>query len=189
MGQRFNSSKHYFYDKSDDKIGTRRQVDKDFEPNNEETENEEREEEEEEGNSESVRTPKKRKMQSATSTPKRNSTSAFSTPTGPRVKKALQITPLPLRTLPSSLLDSPYKLAQANLHVSAVPSSLPCRENEYNQILEYLETALDDRTGACIYISGVPGTGKTATVREVVRALNAQVEAEVSEKNGARLMK
>jgi len=84
-----------------------------------------------------------------------------------------------MKTLPSSLLDSPYKLAQANLHVSAVPTSLPCREEEYTQILEYLETAIEEGTGACIYISGVPGTGKTATVREVVRTLNGRVEAEV----------
>jgi origin recognition complex subunit 1 len=88
-----------------------------------------------------------------------------------------------MRTLPSSLLDSPYQLAQANLHVSAVPSSLPCREEEYAQILDYLEVAVEEGTGACIYISGVPGTGKTATVREVVRNLNAQVEAQVCHLN------
>jgi origin recognition complex subunit 1 len=84
-----------------------------------------------------------------------------------------------MKTLSSSLLDSPYKLAQANLHVSAVPTSLPCREEEYNQILEYLENAIDEGTGACIYISGVPGTGKTATVREVIRALNERVAVDV----------
>lgn len=114
-------------------------------------------------------------------TPKkqRTSSTAFSTPSGPRIKKALQITPLQMRTLNSSLLDSPYKLAQANLHVSAVPTSLPCRQEEYNQILDHLEAAIDEGTGACIYISGVPGIGKTATVREVVRALNERVEAGV----------
>lgn len=33
-------------------------------------------------------------------------------------------------------------------------------------------------TGTCIYISGTPGTGKTATVREVVAQLNSAVHAE-----------
>ena len=127
-------------------------------------------------------TPRK-KRKTEVSTPKRHSTSTASTPVGPKLKKALQITPLPMRTLPSSLLDSPYKVAQANLHVSAVPTSLPCREEEYNQILEYLEAAIDEGTGCCIYISGVPGTGKTATVREIIRALNERVDAEVGKSN------
>ena len=128
-------------------------------------------------------TPKKPRKSSSNVnniTPKKQRpSSAFTTPTGPRIKKALQVTPLPLRTISSSLLDSPYKLAQQNLHVSAVPSSLPCREEEYNTILEYLEGAIDEGVGACIYISGVPGIGKTATVREVVRALNERVESGV----------
>ena len=45
--------------------------------------------------------------------------------------------------------------------------------------MEYLEGAIDEGVGACIYISGVPGIGKTATVREVVRALNERVESGV----------
>lgn len=60
-----------------------------------------------------------------------------------------------------------------------MPTSLPCREEEYNQILDYLEGAIDEGTGACIYISGVPGTGKTATVREVISALQERVDEEV----------
>jgi len=85
-----------------------------------------------------------------------------------------------MRTLSSSLLDTPHKLAQVNLHVSAVPKFLPCREEEYSQILDYLENAIEEGTGTCIYISGVPGTGKTATAREVIRVLNERVAAEVA---------
>ena len=33
-------------------------------------------------------------------------------------------------------------------------------------------------TFRCMYISGVPGTGKTATVNEVIRALNKSYEDE-----------
>lgn len=136
------------------------------------------EEEYEDDEIEELSTPKKKRKIEA-STPKRQSVTTASTPVSSRVKKALQITPLPMRTLPSSLLESPYKLAQATLHVSAVPTSLPCREEEYNEILEHLEAAIEEGTGCCIYISGVPGTGKTATVREVIRALNEQVDAGV----------
>ena len=121
---------------------------------------------------------KKSRKQGNQPTPKKP-TSATSTPRSSRIKKDLEITPLNTRTLPSSLLDSPYKLAQARLHVSAVPTSLPCREKEYDQILDFLEGAIDEGTGGCIYISGVPGTGKTATVREVISALRKQVDEEV----------
>merc|ERR1719339_339917 len=61
--------------------------------------------------------------------------------------------------------------AQQRLHVSAVPSSLPCREEEFAEIFGYVESKLQEGTGGCCYISGVPGTGKTATVMEVVRYL------------------
>ncbi|CAO3631418.1 unnamed protein product [Cunninghamella blakesleeana] len=67
-----------------------------------------------------------------------------------------------------------YELARERLHVSAVPDSLPCRENEFEEISSYVESALEEGTGT--YISGVPGTGKTATVLEVMRGLQYRSE-------------
>jgi origin recognition complex subunit 1 len=61
------------------------------------------------------------------------------------------------------------------LHVSSVPTSLPCREGEFSLVYSHLEAAISDGTGNCIYISGTPGTGKTATVREVVSRLEEAV--------------
>ncbi|XP_038650173.1 origin recognition complex subunit 1 [Scyliorhinus canicula] len=68
---------------------------------------------------------------------------------------------------PVSVLEE----ARARLHVSAVPESLPCREQEFQDIYNYVESKVIDGTGGCMYISGVPGTGKTATVHEVMRCL------------------
>ena len=45
------------------------------------------------------------------------------------------------------------------------------REQEFRRIENILETSLNTGKGTCIYISGVPGTGKTATVRRVVKHL------------------
>ncbi|KAI8088830.1 P-loop containing nucleoside triphosphate hydrolase protein [Halteromyces radiatus] len=73
---------------------------------------------------------------------------------------------------------SSYELARERLHVSAIPDSLPCREDEFEEISGYLESALQEGTGTCIYISGVPGTGKTATVLEVIRGLQYRSEQE-----------
>ncbi|XP_027297947.1 origin recognition complex subunit 1 isoform X1 [Cricetulus griseus] len=68
---------------------------------------------------------------------------------------------------PTSVLEE----ARLRLHVSAVPDSLPCREQEFQDIYSFVESKLLDGTGGCMYISGVPGTGKTATVNEVIRCL------------------
>ncbi|RZC42601.1 origin recognition complex subunit 1 [Asbolus verrucosus] len=69
--------------------------------------------------------------------------------------------------------NTPLKKARSQLHVSYVPSNLPCREKEYTDILNFLEGKLFDQCGGCMYISGVPGTGKTATVTSVINHLLA----------------
>ncbi|KIL83999.1 origin recognition complex subunit 1 [Fusarium avenaceum] len=99
---------------------------------------------------------------------------------GSRVKrstsKRLEFTPLATRKLsPSQVESSPFQIARSRLHVSSVPTSLPCREGEFSLVYSHLEAAISDGTGNCIYISGTPGTGKTATVREVVSRLEEAV--------------
>lgn len=71
---------------------------------------------------------------------------------------------------------SNLSIARKRLHVSAVPKSLPCREKEFKEIYSFIEGNLMDDVGGCIYVSGVPGTGKTATTSEVIRALKAEAE-------------
>ena len=63
------------------------------------------------------------------------------------------------------------------LHVGAVPESLPCRDDEFTQIYCFTENNIRCGTGGCMYISGVPGTGKTATVKEVMRRLESESDA------------
>ena len=53
------------------------------------------------------------------------------------------------------------------LQLNAVPETLPCREKECSQIRDYLEK----ENRSCLYISGMPGTGKTSTVLEVIKSL------------------
>jgi origin recognition complex subunit 1 len=90
--------------------------------------------------------------------------------------KKLEFTPLATRKLsPSNVESSPFQIARSRLHVSSVPTSLPCREGEFSLVFSHLEAAISDGTGNCIYISGTPGTGKTATVREVIGRLEEAV--------------
>ncbi|CAG9834435.1 unnamed protein product [Diabrotica balteata] len=69
--------------------------------------------------------------------------------------------------------STPLMKARSQLHVSYVPESLPCREKEYCDIYNFVEGKLIDGCGGCMYISGVPGTGKTATVTSVMRQLES----------------
>ncbi|KAK2504390.1 hypothetical protein MC885_003144 [Smutsia gigantea] len=81
------------------------------------------------------------------------------------------------RNLAAQELSSMFEEARLRLHVSAVPESLPCREQEFQDIYNFVESKLLDHTGGCMYISGVPGTGKTATVHEVIRCLQQAAQA------------
>nr|XP_033771887.1 origin recognition complex subunit 1 isoform X2 [Geotrypetes seraphini] len=83
---------------------------------------------------------------------------------------------IPERSQPPRKPGSVLEEARLRLHVSAVPESLPCREQEFQDIYNYVESKLIDGTGGCMYISGVPGTGKTATVQEVIRSLQRTVD-------------
>ena len=92
------------------------------------------------------------------------------------VKKPLEFTPLGTRVLdPTHFTSSPYRQARSFLHVSSVPTSLPCRSAEFETVYTHLSAAIAEGSGTCIYISGTPGTGKTATVREVIAQLNNAV--------------
>ena len=108
------------------------------------------------------------------------------TPQTQRRKRLLDVQPLPecgtplaRRLFSKSTFAIPtiregataYEVARQRLHVSAVPETLPCRENEFTEILMHLQSALEEGGSLCLYISGVPGAGKTATVREVIRTL------------------
>lgn len=74
--------------------------------------------------------------------------------------------------------DNQLAMARERLHVSAVPTSLPCREKEFNDIYNFVEGKIIDGCGGCMYVSGVPGTGKTATTTAVIRSLQAAAEEE-----------
>lgn len=50
-------------------------------------------------------------------------------------------------------------------------ANMPCREEQFANIYSTVESSIELESGTCIYVSGTPGTGKTATVREVVKIL------------------
>ncbi|NWT19355.1 ORC1 protein, partial [Vireo altiloquus] len=128
---------------------------------------------------------KKTKSSRILSTPKSSRKPAGHTPAKTLKKTPLPGTPrtprnatpeIPRRTQEAQKPASVLEEARLRLHVSAIPESLPCREEEFQDIYNFVESKLIDGTGGCMYISGVPGTGKTATVHEVIRCLQQAAE-------------
>jgi len=146
---------------------TKKKVESSSEEPSDESEDEEESESEEEEEEEEP-SPKKRRKLPAKSTSSRKP--AARSTRQPMKRKSFQPKmaprPKPLGRAADSLTE-----AQQRLHVSAVPESLPCREEEFAEVYTYLESKLKEGGGGCYYISGVPGTGKTATVMEVMRCL------------------
>ena len=96
--------------------------------------------------------------------------------------------------------ESVFSDACRRLQLSAIPPSLPCREKERESIEGFIREAIESagtilslskkklisrthsyiytqtgtRTASSLYISGLPGTGKTATVLEVIRRLHRE---------------
>ncbi|CAN8217235.1 unnamed protein product [Coccothraustes coccothraustes] len=130
---------------------------------------------------------KKPKSSKILSTPKSSRKSAVHTPAKTLKKTGTPRTPrtprnatpeIPRRVQAAQEPASVLEEARLRLHVSAIPESLPCREEEFQDIYNFVESKLIDGTGGCMYISGVPGTGKTATVHEVIRCLQQAADNE-----------
>eukprot|EP00946_MAST-07B_sp_MAST-7B-sp1_P001819 g1819.t1 len=69
------------------------------------------------------------------------------------------------------------KAACAALQLSAVPKSLPCRERERAAIMNFVRGGIQrGGLGCALYVAGMPGTGKTATVKEVLHTLMQEAE-------------
>eukprot|EP00250_Pteridium_aquilinum_P007910 c17528_g1_i1 orf=675-3434(-) len=86
------------------------------------------------------------------------------------------------KIIPSTARRKPvtaFERAKTALRLTATPESLPCREREMRETSAFVTDAVvagDGSLGHCLYISGVPGTGKTATVLEVMHELKKGYE-------------
>lgn len=70
-----------------------------------------------------------------------------------------------------------FKDLKQKLHTATKLQSLPCREDEFTSLYLHIENAILHQLGCCLYVSGTPGVGKTATIREVMTQLKEQQES------------
>ncbi|CAN6691619.1 unnamed protein product [Malus baccata var. baccata] len=71
------------------------------------------------------------------------------------------------------------EIAKAALLLSSLPKSLLCRDKEMLEITAFIKDSISDDKclGRCLYIHGVPGTGKTMSVLAVMKNLRSEVDA------------
>lgn len=91
---------------------------------------------------------------------KRQKLVAPSIPMGPKAKatkgKRMPHPKLPSSKLPASIMDTeqlpsdPYQRALRLLHVGATPESLPCREEEFVDVLSKVEEGVESGGGGCL---------------------------------------
>ena len=72
-------------------------------------------------------------------------------------------------------IDDPYDNACHKLQLSAVPTTLPCREMEQQKISEYIRSGVKNfGSSSSLYISGMPGCGKTVCVMQQLDKLHSE---------------
>uniref|UniRef100_A0A8C7ZH27 Origin recognition complex subunit 1 n=1 Tax=Oryzias sinensis TaxID=183150 RepID=A0A8C7ZH27_9TELE len=91
-------------------------------------------------------TPRSRQKPRATTRTPRKTPSRKTPPSTPRTPR--HATPsIPNRLLPTRQPANVLEEARIRLHVSAVPESLPCREQEFQDIYSFVESKILDGTG------------------------------------------
>lgn len=73
------------------------------------------------------------------------------------------------------------------LSLNYVSKKLPCREGECKRITDYVKSNLASNASGTMYISGMPGTGKTACVLQTVNTLKRKQKFMLITTNGIQL--
>lgn len=72
---------------------------------------------------------------------------------------------------PRSSVSTVYNAARQLFARSSDPGRLVGREEERKELTSFINTCIDTSSGGCTYVSGPPGTGKSALVHEITSDL------------------
>lgn len=135
---------------------------------------------------------KKRKYKQDTKSPKKRKYKTKSAVSLPLIDNNFELLNDDKYTI-KKMLSKAKKVLGTNTELKA----LPCREEEFYELYHKLEDSILTQNGCCIYVSGTPGVGKTATIREVIKQLSAKMTIQSNgvkmfnylEINGLKLIK
>lgn len=101
-------------------------------------------------------------------TPRHRDALSKQTPVTPKHRVSITCTPKTNRIsdTPSHGSKSPYTEARQLFSRSSNSQALIGRDDERSQLLDFVSSSLDGDAGGCLYISGPPGTGKSALLDE-----------------------
>lgn len=57
------------------------------------------------------------------------------------------------------------------LHLSTVPSTVACRDDEQKRVLEFCKSCIEQEKAGSLYVCGCPGTGKSLSMEKVKQLL------------------
>jgi cell division control protein 6 len=131
---------------------------------------------------------------------KENVAPILATPSATRFKDALQeslpstprhrvrlgaklITPRSHRVASQSRPQNIYATARQLFAQAGTTTRIIGRDNERERLHSFVRKGVDSKHGGCLYISGPPGTGKSALVHEVLREYGATPNLKISKIN------
>ncbi|CAK4034487.1 Cell division control 6 [Lecanosticta acicola] len=95
---------------------------------------------------------------------------------------ASQATPRTAKTpsTPSNAANTIYNQARQLFSRCSNPGKLIGRDNERAELSSFLQNAIQSKSAGCLYVSGPPGTGKSALLDEVIREHTEDASVPVS---------
>lgn len=106
------------------------------------------------------------------------------TPSTPKHRVRLAGLPLtpstPRSATPRSKSHNAFAAARQLFTQSGSPTRLVGRDSERTQIHDFIDNAIAARSGGCTYVSGPPGTGKSAFVQDVINQFAAHEDVEIA---------
>ncbi|KAJ5356531.1 Cell division protein Cdc6 [Penicillium concentricum] len=93
-------------------------------------------------------------------------------PVTPRTPRHADLPPTPRQSATPNIVNSVYSQARQLFARGSNSGRLVGRDAEREKLVSFITEGVESRKGGCLYISGPPGTGKSAMVQEVCADLD-----------------